>query len=50
MLYMKSREPEKFSKLRMKKSDAVIPEDMKEKNVKIYECEGTNMSFDDPNL
>ena len=44
MLYLKSNEPEKFNQLRLEKSDSIIPDEMKENSIEIYEC---SMSMDE---
>ena len=39
MLYLKSNVPEKFNRLRAQAGDDVLPDEMREQSIEIYECD-----------
>ena len=47
MLYLKSNIPEEFNRIRAERSDAIIPDEMKEQSIEIYE---SDISIDSNNL
>jgi len=39
MLYLKSNVPEMFNRLRALEGDDILPDEMREQSVEIYECD-----------
>ena len=39
MLYLKSNVPEKFNRLRALEGDDILPDEMREQSIEIYECD-----------